>query len=375
MWDKVAKGALTAGKYYLEHRGLDGALEDVKKLTDWGKRNINSMLPTSGQRTARYERPDFSDEEDLSETDSSEYETLAKDVISEMQSNFNEAKKFDITSPEFHDNASFAIEIGYGFMNRVEEEGDDYLDKYLTEIDILCDEIIEYIVNNCKGSINIPEGIVLGSHTNNFGMKVYHAYPVNLPDASTMLVGVCVNGTIHADESLDLSEYDDEINPTVSYIGMFGKKIDMADSGDLCAIFLDEECVEYLPNDEFFIGEEPDENSNATYEEDLTDDEKEYLEELNTCYEDGVITDKERRLLDRLRKSLGISEDRAAELEAMCNPKALTAEEQEYADEVKACLEDDGVITAKERRLLDRLAKSLNIAPDRGAEIEKIMKQ
>lgn len=374
MWNKVAKGALTAGKYYLEHRGLDGALEDVKKLTDWGKRNINSMLPTSGQRTARYERPDFSDEQKLTETDSSEYETLAEDVISEMQSNFNEAKKFDINSPEFHDNASFAIEIGYNFMNRAEEEEDDCLDEYLTEIDGLCDEIIEYIVDNCKGSINIPEGIVLGSHTNNFGMKVYRAYPVNLPDASTMLVGVCVNGTIHADESLDLSEYDDEINPIVSYIGMFGKKIDMADSGDLCVIFLDEECAEYLPNDEFFIGEEPTEDTCNIKDEDISDSENEYLEELKTCYEDGIITDKERRLLDRLRKSLGISEARAAELEAMCQHQSLTAEEREYADEIRACLEDDGVITAKERRLLDRLTKSLSISPGRAAEIEKMMK-
>lgn len=371
MWDKIAKGALAAGKYYLDQRGLDGALEDAKKLIDRGKRNIDSVLPTSNQSTASYERQDFTDEDGLSETDSYEYEALAKDVISEILSNFNEAKKFDINSPEFHDNASFAINIGYSFMNRVEEEGEDCLDEYVTEIDGLCDEIIEYIVENCKGSINIPEGIVLGVHTNNFGMKVYRAYPVNLCDASTMLVGVCVNGTIHAADSLDLSDYDDEIAPAVSYIGMFGKKTDIADSGDLCAIFLDEECVECLPNDEFFIGEEPDENSCSNVKEDILECENEYIAELKNCYEDGVITDKERRLLDRLRKSLGISEARATELEAICNPNILTSEEQEYADEVKACLEDDGVITAKERRLLERLAKSLGISADRVAEIEK----
>ena len=37
-------------------------------------------------------------------------------------------------------------------------------------------------------------------------------------------------------------------------------------------------------------------------------------------------------------------------------------------------LEDDGIITAKEHSLLDKLVKSLNISPDRVAEIEKIMK-
>lgn len=102
--------------------------------------------------------------------------------------------------------------------------------------------------------------------------------------------------------------------------------------------------------------------------------EAEYLEELKACFEDGVITDRERRLLNRLRKSLGISDTRASELEAMCNPNILSVEEQEYADEVNACLEDDGEITPKERRLLDRLAKSLGISPDRANQIENLMK-
>ncbi len=45
--------------------------------------------------------------------------------------------------------------------------------------------------------------------------------------------------------------------------------------------------------------------------------ESEYIEELKACYEDGIITDKERRLLDRLRKSLGISPERANQIEKM----------------------------------------------------------
>ena len=42
---------------------------------------------------------------------------------------------------------------------------------------------------------------------------------------------------------------------------------------------------------------------------------KEYQEELKACLEDGTISDRERRLLDRLRKSLGISEERAKAIE------------------------------------------------------------
>lgn len=97
-------------------------------------------------------------------------------------------------------------------------------------------------------------------------------------------------------------------------------------------------------------------------------EEQEYLEEVKACLEDdGKITDKERRLLDRLRKSLGISEERAKELEASLS--GLSDEEKEYQEELKACMED-GHISDRERRLLDRLRKSLGISEQRAKEIE-----
>lgn len=100
--------------------------------------------------------------------------------------------------------------------------------------------------------------------------------------------------------------------------------------------------------------------------------EQEYIDEYKACIEDdGIITDRERRLLDKLRKSLGISEERAAELEAQSNPSVLSADEMEYIEEFKACMAD-GSISERERRLLDRLAKSLNISPERVAQIEKM---
>lgn len=108
---------------------------------------------------------------------------------------------------------------------------------------------------------------------------------------------------------------------------------------------------------------------------DAASNEREYIEEFKACIEnDGIISQRERRLLDRLRDSLGISEERANELERRYNPSALSTEEVEYINEVKAMLED-GVITERERRLLDRLAKSLNITPERAKEIEKRVKK
>lgn len=106
---------------------------------------------------------------------------------------------------------------------------------------------------------------------------------------------------------------------------------------------------------------------------DNTNNEKEYLVELKECYADGVVTDKERRLLNRLRISLGISEERAAQLEASINSPSLNDDEKEYFEEVKACLEDDGVITDKERRLLNKIRASLGISEERAKEIEEMV--
>ena len=100
----------------------------------------------------------------------------------------------------------------------------------------------------------------------------------------------------------------------------------------------------------------------------VTSEEQEYLEEIRACLDnDGEITSRERRVVDRLRKSLGITEARAKELEASVN--SMSDEEKEYQEELKACLED-GTISDRERRLLDRLRKSLGISEERAKAIE-----
>ena len=106
----------------------------------------------------------------------------------------------------------------------------------------------------------------------------------------------------------------------------------------------------------------------------LSEDEQEYLDEVKMCLEeDNEISPKERRLLDRLRVKLNISEERAKELEDSLNTPQLTEDEQEYLEEYKLCLEEDGEISSKERRLLDRLRDKLGITVERAKELEKIM--
>lgn len=98
---------------------------------------------------------------------------------------------------------------------------------------------------------------------------------------------------------------------------------------------------------------------------------EDYLEEVKACLEDGgSITASERRLLNKLRERLGISIEHAEELEASLASIQLTPEEKEYLEEYKACLEDGGTITSGERRLLNRMSSSYGISNERVKEIE-----
>lgn len=103
----------------------------------------------------------------------------------------------------------------------------------------------------------------------------------------------------------------------------------------------------------------------------ISEDEQEYLEEVKMCLEeDNEISPRERRLLDRLRNKLNISEERAKELEESLKAPQLTEDEQEYLEEYKLCMEEDGEISSKERRLLDRLRDKLGISVERAKELE-----
>lgn len=115
-------------------------------------------------------------------------------------------------------------------------------------------------------------------------------------------------------------------------------------------------------------------NSSNQQKETDSGNEKEYIEELKACLEDGEISDKEKRLLDKLRKSLGISEQRAAEIENQLRNGGLSSEEQEYLTELKDCMED-GTITDKERRLLNKIRVSLGISESRATELEAIARK
>lgn len=102
-----------------------------------------------------------------------------------------------------------------------------------------------------------------------------------------------------------------------------------------------------------------------------SDFEKEYLEEVKFMLEDdGVIDDKERRILERFRVKKGISKERAIDIENnLTSLGDLNENEKEYLDEYQELL-NDGEITEKERRILNRMAILYDISEQRVIELE-----
>ena len=104
----------------------------------------------------------------------------------------------------------------------------------------------------------------------------------------------------------------------------------------------------------------------------FTREELEYQQEYEACLNDGQVSTSERRLLDRLAKSLGLSQEQINKIESAVN-NPLSEPEKEYLEEYRACLSDDPDISPSTRRLLNRLASSLNLTEDQVNKIEKIV--
>lgn len=103
----------------------------------------------------------------------------------------------------------------------------------------------------------------------------------------------------------------------------------------------------------------------------LSANEQKYIEEVKECLADGEIGKTGRKLLNMTREQLGISEARAAELEASVVAPQLTDEEKEYLETYReACA--DGKISDGERRMLDRYRSKLGISESRAKEIERM---
>ncbi len=105
----------------------------------------------------------------------------------------------------------------------------------------------------------------------------------------------------------------------------------------------------------------------------LLENEQEFVEVVQTCLNDeGTLSDDAERLIERWQARLDILPARAEELtQQVVQQSALTDDEREYLEEVEFCLSDDGVISASERRILERFAQKMGVSAERAAELEE----
>ena len=103
----------------------------------------------------------------------------------------------------------------------------------------------------------------------------------------------------------------------------------------------------------------------------FTEEEKQYMDEVRHMLEDDdKIDEKENRILERFRQKFNLSEDRANELKnILLSAVDLNSQELEYLKEYETFIQD-GEIKERERRLLNRVANLLGISEDRALEIE-----
>lgn len=111
-------------------------------------------------------------------------------------------------------------------------------------------------------------------------------------------------------------------------------------------------------------------NLNDSSETKMNYEEKQYEEEVKFCLDDdGIIDEQERKMLERKRIKLKISEEKAADIEKSLT-NCLTIEEMKYKEEVDFCLEEENTINENDRKYLERKRIRLNISEERARQIE-----
>lgn len=103
----------------------------------------------------------------------------------------------------------------------------------------------------------------------------------------------------------------------------------------------------------------------------LSEAENSYAEEVRFCLSEGEIGDREHRFLNRIRLKLGLSEEKAAQIEEMLSRPQLSDNENEYLEAVKDEI-TDSIIPEKSKKLLNRLRASLDISIERAKELENM---
>lgn len=141
----------------------------------------------------------------------------------------------------------------------------------------------------------------------------------NIEGRGALCEGKVALGTISVNEEVTIIRHDGSIVKTkVTAIEMFKKLLGQAEAGDECRLLFED-----LPVDEMYdfhiIIRTADYPSlqNPIIGDYVEEEELEYLKEYREMSAEGPISDRDRRYLEKIKETNGISDERAAELEAM----------------------------------------------------------
>ena len=104
----------------------------------------------------------------------------------------------------------------------------------------------------------------------------------------------------------------------------------------------------------------------------ISHDEQKYLEMYMEYASDGEISERDRRMLNKMRSMMNISEERAGELEGSFSKPKLTADEQEYLELYKEYAAD-GAISERDRKMFNTMRGRMGISEERAKEIEALV--
>ena len=204
-----------------------------------------------------------------------------------------------------------------------------------------------------------------------FSMEIKDVWELEKYPQKPMALGRVWSGSIdiEKDNKVVIVNDGNEYEATVFGVGMFGKILEYAEAGDACGIILEGVGIDDLQVGAIIYKQSEYTESNG--QTPITASEQEYLDMIKDCLVDVEIGMSERKLLAKLRVKNGISEERAKELEATLSAPQLTDDEKEYLEAFKdAC--EDGKVSDKQRRLLEKLRVMYGISEERARELENM---
>lgn len=167
-----------------------------------------------------------------------------------------------------------------------------------------------------------------------------------------------------------LSEIEEALEITFNDENLLGvSREDLEDDYEEEVSFNDIDIAELVWGIRELKREDEEDDPNAMDVEGMNQDEEEYLEMYNEYAADGEVSARDRRMLEKFRIRLGISEERAQELEASCSMPELTEDEQEYLEMYKEYA-IDGVVSERDRKMLNKMRNRMGISEERAKEIE-----